>query len=147
MRRQDLEQRVTRAAEAALAERQFVSAIDVLLGLGWLAPSHLDRWRQGRIESLEHVVQANLSKVTVAMATFQRWERDRGLNPSETEYVAGTRDRSQLRFSASGDADIERVPDALGVAGLVSARCKAAEPTAGSRRDLAGQRVDMHVVR
>src|SRR5258705_856418 len=66
MTRQDLKQRVTQAAEEALAEQQFVSAIDVLLGLGWLAPSHLDRWRQGRIESLERVVQANLSKVTMA---------------------------------------------------------------------------------
>jgi hypothetical protein len=105
---QDLEQRVTRAAEAALAEQRFVSAIDVLLGLGWLAPSHLDRWRQGRVESLERVVQANLSKVTVAMAAFRRWARDRGLNPSETDYVARTRDRRQLRFSDSGDAAIER---------------------------------------
>jgi hypothetical protein len=81
MTRQNLEQRVTRAAEAALAEQRFVSAVDVLLGLGWLAPSHLDRWRQGRVESLEGVVQANLSKVTVAMAAFRRWARDRGLNP------------------------------------------------------------------
>jgi hypothetical protein len=108
MTRQNLEQRVTRAAEAALAEHRFVSAVDVLLGLGWLAPSHLDRWRQGRVESLEGVVQANLSKVTVAMAAFRRWARDRGLNPSETDYVAHTRDRSQLRFSVSGDAAIER---------------------------------------
>ncbi len=105
---QDLERRVTRAAEAALAEQRFVSAIDVLLGLGWLAPSHLDRWRQGRVESLERVVQANLSKVTVAMAAFRRWARDRGLNPSETDYVARTRDRRQLWFSDSGDAAIER---------------------------------------
>ena len=108
MTRQDLEQRVTRAAEAALAEQRFVSAIDVLLGLGWLAPSHLDRWRQGRVESLERVVQANLSKVAAAMAAFRRWARDRGLNPSATDYVARTRDRRQLRFSVSGDAAIER---------------------------------------
>jgi len=108
MTRQDLEQRVTRAAEAALAEQRFVSAIDVLLGLGWLAPSHLDQWRQGRVESLESVVQANLSKVMLAMAGFRRWARDRGLNPSETDYVARTRDRRQLRFSVSGDAAIER---------------------------------------
>jgi hypothetical protein len=108
MTRQDLEQRVRRAAEAALAEQRFVSAIDVLLGLGWLAPSHLDRWRQGRAESLERVVQANLSKITVAMAAFRRWARDRGLNPSQTDYVARTRDRRQLRFSVSGDAAIER---------------------------------------
>ena len=84
MTRQDLEQRVTRAAERALAEQRFVSAIDVLLGLGWLVPSHLERWQQGRVESLERVVQANLSKVTVAMATLRRWARGRGLNPSET---------------------------------------------------------------
>jgi len=108
MTRQDLEQRVTRAAEAALAEQRFVSAIDVLLGLGWLTPSHLDQWRQGRVESLESVVQANLSKVMLAMAGFRRWARDRGLNPSETDYVARTRDRRQLRFSVSGDAAIER---------------------------------------
>lgn len=108
MARQDLEQRVTRAAEAALAEQRFVSAIDVLLGLGWLAPSHLDEWRQGRVESLERVVQANLGKVTKAMAALRRWARERGLNPSETDYVARTRDHRQLRFSASGDAAIER---------------------------------------
>jgi hypothetical protein len=108
MTRQDLEQRVTRAAEAALAEKRFVSAIDVLLGLGWLAPWHLDQWRQGRVESLESVVQANLSKVTVAMAAFRCWARDRGLNPSETDYLARTRDRRQLRFSVSADTGIER---------------------------------------
>ncbi|HYB34785.1 MAG TPA: DUF2293 domain-containing protein [Mycobacterium sp.] len=108
MARQNLEQRVRRAAEAALAEQRFVSAIDVLLGLGWLAPSHLNQWRQGQIDSLERVIQANLSKVTTAMAALAQWARDRGLNPSETDYVARTRDRHQLRFSVSGDAAIER---------------------------------------
>jgi hypothetical protein len=147
MTRQDLEQRVTRAAEAAFAEQRFVSAIDVLLGLGWLAPSHLDQWRQGRVESLERVVQANLGKVTVAMAAFRRWARDRGLNPSETDYVARTRDRRQLRFSVSGDAAIERAYRTHWVSPDLSQRGRAAEPTAGSRRDLAGQRVDVHVVR
>ncbi|NLP98261.1 DUF2293 domain-containing protein, partial [Mycobacterium tuberculosis] len=63
MARQPLEQRVARAAQAALARQRFVSAIDVLLGLGWLAPSHVDQWRQGRVDSLEQVVQANLSKI------------------------------------------------------------------------------------
>lgn len=105
---QHLEERVRRAAEAALAEQRFASAVDVLVGLGWLAPSHLDRWRQGRVDSLEGVIQANLSKVSAAMTAFRRWARDRGLNPSETGYVARTRDRRQLRFSVSGDAGIER---------------------------------------
>jgi hypothetical protein len=41
-----LEERVTRAAEAALADQKYVSALDVLLGLRWLTENHVDRWRQ-----------------------------------------------------------------------------------------------------
>jgi hypothetical protein len=50
-----LERRLVRTAEAALAERHFVSAIDVLVGIGWLAPSRVEEWRQGRVEHLEGV--------------------------------------------------------------------------------------------
>ncbi len=103
-----LEQRVVAAAEAALAEQGFVSAIDVIVGVRWLTSGHIDRWRQGRIEDLERVAPVNADKLAAAMATFRRWATMRGLVPSETEYVARTRDRRRLRFSASGDADIER---------------------------------------
>src|SRR6266702_1415646 len=42
------------------------------------------------------------------MAEFRRWARARGLQPSETAYVARTRDRRALRFSASNDPGIEQ---------------------------------------
>jgi hypothetical protein len=103
-----LERRVAQAAEAALAERRYVTAIDVLVGVGWLTPPAVDRWRQGRVEDLERVAQANLHNLSTAMAIFRRWARDQGLRPSETAYVARTRDRRPLRFSRSGDASIER---------------------------------------
>src|SRR5205085_471683 len=48
-----LDRRVVRAADAALAQRKFVTAIDVLVGLGWLEPRRVDEWRQGRIAYLE----------------------------------------------------------------------------------------------
>jgi len=108
MARQDLERRVRLTAEEALTRQRYVSAIDVLLGLGWLAPSHLDRWRQGRVDSLERVVQANLPKITAAMTELRHWAQHKGLNPSETAYLARTRDRRPLRFSVSGDDGIER---------------------------------------
>jgi hypothetical protein len=38
---------VVRVAEAALAERRFVTAIDVLGGLGRLELLRVDEWRQG----------------------------------------------------------------------------------------------------
>jgi hypothetical protein len=103
-----LEQRVVRAAEAALADHQFVSAIDVLLGLGWLRQGRVDEWRQGRVPDLEGVVEAGPAKVSTAMRSFGGWARDRGLKPSEVDYVARSRGRQALRFSETGDPEIER---------------------------------------
>ncbi len=103
-----LEARVVWAAEAALAEKKFVSAIDVLTRIGWLPQARLDQWRQGRLNYLEAGVSANLHKISTAMAMFRRWARGRDLIPSETGYVSRTRDRHPLRLSKSGDHAIER---------------------------------------
>ncbi len=107
-KQQDLERRIVRVAEAALAERKFVTPIDVLAGLGWLPQAHLDSWRQGRVDCLERTMTVNLNKLSTAMRFLRVWARRRGLMPSETAYVARTRDRRRLRFSVSGDPDIER---------------------------------------
>jgi hypothetical protein len=103
-----LERRVARAAEAALEQRKFVSAIDVLIGMGWLHPSAVDRWRQGRVECLEEVVQAGPGKISTAMQLFRGWAAARGLAPTETPYLARSRTPKPLRFSASGDPAVER---------------------------------------
>lgn len=103
-----LEERVVRAAHAALARNHFVSPVDVLVGLGWLPQTRLDEWRQGRVDTLETVMSANLSKVSRSMTVFRRWARQQGLSPSETAYLARTRDRRPLRFSKSGNPEIER---------------------------------------
>lgn len=103
-----LERRVVRVAETALAERQYVTAIDVLVGIGWLAPRRVDEWRQGRVDYLERVVEAGLGNISTAMRVFRGWGQQRGLKPSETGYVARSRRRQPLRFSKSGDPSIER---------------------------------------
>jgi hypothetical protein len=48
--------------------------MDVLVRLGWLAPTHVDHWRQSRVDCLERMVQANLSKVATAMTYFRQGE-------------------------------------------------------------------------
>jgi hypothetical protein len=105
--RSKLEDRVVKAAEAALADHQFVTAIDVMVGMGWLTTPQVDRWRQGRVDYLERPVTANLSKISTAMAAFRHWARSEGLKPSETAYLARSRDHRPLRFSKSGDPTIE----------------------------------------
>jgi hypothetical protein len=103
-----LKQRVARAAEAALAERDVVAPIDVLVALGWLVPGRADEWRQGRVDCLETVVEAGLGKISASMQLLRDWARARGLQPSDTAYVARSRGRPPLRFSTSGDPAIER---------------------------------------
>jgi hypothetical protein len=105
--RNKLDDRVIKAAEAALADRHFVTSIDVLVGIGWLTTPQVDRWRQGRIDYLEHQVTANLSTISTAMATLRPWAQKEGLKPSETAYLARSRDHRPLRFSKSGDPAIE----------------------------------------
>jgi hypothetical protein len=108
--KQTVEERAALSAERALASQKHVSAIDVLTHMGLLAPTAADNWRKGRIDYLEEVVQGSPNKIDTALATFHRWAKERGLKPSEARYVvegrAGTR---ELRFTASGDPEAERV--------------------------------------
>ena len=97
-----------RAAEEALAEHKFVSPIDVLCGLGWLHPSNVERWRRGPPARLEDVVFIEPSRIATAIGLLQTWASERGLEPSERPYPAGSRTPRELRFSAADDPELER---------------------------------------
>ena len=66
---------MAQAAERALIDRPFMTAIDVLVGIGWLTTSQVDGWRQGRVDYLERQVTTNPSKISIAMAAFRHWAR------------------------------------------------------------------------
>jgi hypothetical protein len=107
--RPSLTDRVTRAAEAALAAQHCVSAIDVLRGIGWLNPGTERQWRQGRIDCLERDIQTSLPRISEALELLRSWATGKGLLARETIYVARTPQRQALRFSRSGNATIERL--------------------------------------
>ena len=108
-RKLTLEERVARAAETALSRQQYVSAIDVLCGMGLLSSTGIESWRKGRIDFLERVIQGNLSKISSSMAVFRHWAKEKGLKPSETAYVrTGRSGRLPLQFSKGGDPTIEK---------------------------------------
>jgi hypothetical protein len=107
--RKNLADKVNRAASAALAAQGYVSAIDVLTGIGWLEQETLTRWRKGQLDYLERQVHANLSRISEAMKLFRSWANARGLRASETRYVRKVPGRPDLRFSKSGHPTIERL--------------------------------------
>ena len=102
-----LKKRVVKAAEAALAAQGYASAIDVLLGIGWLDAARVERWRRGQIAYLERCVESNLKRISEAMKLFRAWATAKGLKPSETDYLGRRPRRQPLRFSKSGHPAIE----------------------------------------
>src|SRR5438132_13208772 len=107
--RKPLAERVIKAAEAALAAQHHVSPVDVLVGIGWLDPGAVRRWRQGQIDDLESAVQTDPSRASEVMKLLRSWASENSLFPSETDYVARTPQRQTLRFSKSGNPAIEQL--------------------------------------
>ena len=103
-----LRREIAAAGSAAVARNGYATAIDALLAAGWLRPENVEDWRRGRVPYLERVTVASLPKISAAMRIFRSWAESEGLRPSETAYVSWTRDRRRLRFSKSGDPNIER---------------------------------------
>jgi hypothetical protein len=107
--RAPLGDRVAKAAGEALAAQGGASPIDVLVGIGWVDPGTVERWRRGQTDCLEGVIQTNPSRITEALRLFRAWAAERGLCASPTQYVARTPQRQTLRFSRSGDPRIEEL--------------------------------------
>src|SRR5262249_15800071 len=120
--RRRLADRIAKAAEASLAAQNYVSPVDVLVGIGWLDAGAVKRWRQGQVDYLERVVQTNLSRISEAMKLFRSWATAKGLIPSEASYVARTPSRQTLRFSKSGPPTIERLYRTHWLSGELSQR-------------------------
>ena len=102
-----LADRLVKAAEAALAVQDYVSPIDVLVGIGWLDVGTVERWRRGQVDCLEGAMQVTLPRILEALKLFQSWAAGKGLSASLTDYVERTPERRTLRFSRSGDPAIE----------------------------------------
>jgi hypothetical protein len=99
---------VESAAEAALRDSKSVSPVDVFCGIGWLPWSAVDRWRQGRVSSLDQAMNVDPEKLAGALEMLRAWACAGGLVPSEVGYLAATRDRRPLRFTGDGHQGVER---------------------------------------
>jgi hypothetical protein len=107
--KQPLDARVAKAAEAALADHHYVSAVDMFLRIGWVDGGTVKRWQQGQLDCLEQTLQTNPARISEAIRLLQSWASRNGLIPSEAAYVARTPGRQPLRFSKSGDPTVEQI--------------------------------------
>ena len=106
--RTKLQRRLAAAAETNLKSRKYVVPVEVLSLVGWLPGHFVDRWRSGRTGFLEGVA-VDEDKIRSALGFLRQWAEENGLRPSEVSYIAATRDRRPLRFTESGDEELERI--------------------------------------
>ncbi|HKV20931.1 MAG TPA: DUF2293 domain-containing protein [Mycobacterium sp.] len=95
-----IQTRVARVAVTLRAEQGSVRLVDVLVRLGWLAQSSVDRWERGLVPTLDQCLSVDSSKVAEAIAALRHWGEERELRTSEP-------DHGDLRFTTDGDPDTE----------------------------------------
>ena len=97
-----------RITSALLQEKGSIAPVDVFLRFGSLTQADDDRWRRGQIPALERVIQLNLTRITFLMQALRRQSLQGHLRPRPTVYTSwGSGPRRRLRFSVSGQAQIE----------------------------------------
>jgi hypothetical protein len=86
----DLQKRVEQAAGAILKARGSAGPLELLLQLGWLAPSLFESWKKGMIPSLAEVLQVGHEKHARAFRHFEQWALNCGLKAVKIPYVRST---------------------------------------------------------
>ena len=97
--------------------RGYAAPVDVLMDVGVLPKQKYEDWRFGRVAYLEAVCTVDLHKLSLIMHRIRVYAQKNGLKPSVCYYKRwGTKTKTgqfkrpviPLRFSKSGNADIER---------------------------------------
>ena len=86
--------------------------VQVIVDLGYLSETNVDKWRFGKIDYLERVCKVNLSKLSFIMKEVRAYARKNDLKPSFTYYKQwgrkGKKPTIKLRFSKYGDEGVEK---------------------------------------
>lgn len=98
-------------------KRGYAAPVDVLMDIGVLTKQNYENWRFGKVDYLERVCNCNLRKLSFIMKQIRVYSKKAGYKPSFCYYKRwgvkkkkgqGRKPVIQLRFSKSGDPDIER---------------------------------------
>ena len=116
MNDEELRARVRESMFRQCHMRGYAAPVDVLMDIGALSKKNYEDWRFGRADTLERVCSMNLSKLSAVLREMYACAKAQNLKPSFCYYKRwGVKKKGQgrrtvlpLRFSRSGDAEIER---------------------------------------
>jgi hypothetical protein len=109
MNNQEMRVKVHSAMYTLVKDKGVASPADVLMAIGVLSKADYENWRFGRVHYLERVCKINLHKLSSINHEIRAYAKKHNLKPSWTDYRKwGKGENTRLRFSKSGDDQIER---------------------------------------
>jgi len=109
MNRQELQTELGSAAGQLLREKGYISYPDLFIALGYLSRSDYDNWRCRRVPYLERVIKTNLIRISFIMTAVRKNSLNGKLKASWTAYLSRGKGAVRLRFSKSGNPQIEQL--------------------------------------
>jgi len=107
--RREVEEAAISAADRCLKAKGYISMVDVLMELGKLSREDYESWRFRQVSCLERVIRCNLSQLNAVLRAVQANSARGNMKASWTAYMSwGKGKRQPLRFSKSGDPNLER---------------------------------------
>jgi len=109
MDKKNLTGQIHNAMYQNIRKKGWVAPVDVMMDIGVLSKEDYENWRFGHIPFLEKVCQSNLRQLSGIMHEIRAYANKNGLKPSWTCYHQwGKNNKRKLRFSKTGDENIER---------------------------------------
>ena len=109
MNRRELERAAFKAADRCLKAKGYISMVDVLMEMGKLSRDDYESWRLRQVPFLERVLQGNLAQLNAILRAVRTKSARGKMKASWTAYLSwGKGKRQPLRFSKSGDPNLER---------------------------------------
>jgi hypothetical protein len=107
--RYELRKKVWVCAGELIAEKGYVSPVDLLVKMERLTPQQVEDWRFRRIPYLERIAKGNLSKMNTILLALREFARSADLKPSLTAYMSwGKGPKQRLRFSKYKNPSVEK---------------------------------------
>jgi len=110
MNRKELREKTRASANDLVAEKGYVSPVDLFIKMNVISQQDYRDWRMGRIAYLERVTAGGLGKLNTILNELRTYARSQGWYPSKTVYNKWGKGRKiRLRFSKSGRANLEEI--------------------------------------
>ncbi len=111
MNRTKLRNKMRSAAARVLAEKGYISTVEVLMAMGRLSKQDYERWRFRQMPHLEVVLPGSLNQHSFFCRELRAYARDElKLKPSRTVYVSWGKGRKErLRFTKFGEPYLEEL--------------------------------------